>query len=595
MKTLMSGNEAIARGAWESGVTVASAYPGTPSTEILENMARWPEVNSEWSPNEKVALEIGGGAAMAGARTLVSMKHVGVNVAADPLFTLSYVGVKGGLLIITADDPAMHSSQNEQDNRHYARAAKLPMLEPSDSAECLRFTKLAYELSEQNDCPVFLRTTTRVSHGQSLTETGERIASPIEVKLDKDPPKWVMLPAFARGRHPLVEARMKKLEAFAETFPENRIEPGDPKLGIITSGVAYQYAKEAFPHASYLKIGMMWPLPKELIRKFAATVDKLYVVEELDPFIEDFVKALGIKVIGKEVFPILGEFSPAIVKKGILGAEAGKVPVVPDPAVPMRPPVMCPGCPHRGLFTALARHKTFNCGDIGCYTLAAPPPLSALDTCLCMGAGIGQSFGAEKAYGDSGQGKITAVIGDSTFFHSGITPLLDMAYNGSKGTVVILDNRTTAMTGRQGNPGAGYNACGIECSSIDLEALVRGLGVKRVRTVEPYELDATEQAVGEELAAEELSVIISRGPCMLIPGAKAVIKPALKTDPAKCTGCKLCFKVACPALAWVAEEGEYQTADGKTKKRKGYVTIDPLLCTGCQVCAQVCSFDAITK
>ncbi|HUT53864.1 MAG TPA: indolepyruvate ferredoxin oxidoreductase subunit alpha [bacterium] len=592
MKDLYSGNEAIARGAWEAGCKVASAYPGTPSTEIIENIIRYPEINAEWSPNEKVALEVGAGAAMAGARALVAMKHVGVNVAADPLFTLSYTGVKGGLVVVTADDPAMHSSQNEQDSRHYARAAKLPMLEPADSRECLEFVKLAFAMSEEHDCPVMLRTTTRISHGLSLVSPGERAAGPVEIKVEKNPGKWVMLPAFARGRHPLVEDRMKKLIEVSEKFPGNRIEPGDKKIGIITSGVAYQYAREAFPDASFLKLGMVWPLPEKMIREFAGMVEKLFVVEELDPFLEMNVLALGIAVTGKAVFPILGELSPALVRAGVTG-EPRPPAYPPDPSLPPRPPILCPGCPHRGLFTALARLKAFVCGDIGCYTLAAPPPLSALDTCLCMGAGIGQSFGMEKALGDQAQGKVCAVIGDSTFFHSGITPLMDMVFNRSKGTVIILDNRTTAMTGRQGNPGAGYDACNEVCRAVDLEDLARGLGVGRVRTVQPYDLDATEQALCEEMNAGELSVVIAKGPCMLIPAAKEVKKPPLQADAAKCTGCKICFKVACPAIYWVAGEGTYLTRDGKTKKRKGYVTIDPLFCTGCGVCAQVCEFDAI--
>jgi indolepyruvate ferredoxin oxidoreductase, alpha subunit len=592
VKQLMSGNEAIARGAWEAGCRVGSAYPGTPSTEILQFLSQYPEVNTEWSPNEKVALEVGAGAAMAGARALVAMKHVGVNVASDPLFTLSYTGIRGGLTVISADDPQMHSSQNEQDNRHYARAAKLPMLEPSDSEEARRMVKLAFALSEEYDCPVMLRTTTRISHGESLTETEPRQESPIEIKLEKNPAKWVMLPAYARGRHPLVEARMKKLAELAETFSENKIETGDPSLGIISSGAAYQYAREAFPNASFLKLGLAWPLPSELFRKFAKTVDKLYVVEELDPFIEDWVRGLGIAVTGKAVLPMIGEFTPAIVKKGIRGDLSQLPEVRLDPNLPPRPPILCAGCPHRGVFTVLRKLKVFVCGDIGCYTLAAPAPLSALDTCLCMGAGIGQSFGMEKALGEGGHRQVVSVIGDSTFFHSGVTPLMDLAYNQSRGLVIILDNRTTAMTGRQGNPGSGYNLREEPTPMVDVAKLAEAFGIKRVKVIDPYNLEQTEAVLREELAAEELSLVIARGPCMLIPAAKAVKKPALTVNLEHCTGCKTCLKVACPAISFVIEEGSYTTKDGKTKQRKGHSEIDPLSCTGCAVCEQVCPFES---
>ncbi len=595
MKKLLSGNEAIARGAWEAGVKVASAYPGTPSTEILQFMSAYDEVNSEWSPNEKVALEVGAGASMAGARTLVAMKHVGVNVAADPLFTLSYVGVKGGLVIITADDPQMHSSQNEQDNRHYARSAKIPMLEPSDSDEALRFVKMGFDMSEEYDCPVFVRSTTRVSHGQTMAEVGGRAEGKIKIGIEKDPPKWVMLPAFARMRHPLVEERMARLAELAETFPENKIEPGDKSIGIVASGVAYQYAREAFPKASFLKLGMSWPLPKELFRKFASMVDKVYVVEELDPFFENWMRALGLEVVGKEAFPLVGELTPGLVKKGVLGDAAGGTARKPEPDLPMRPPIMCPGCPHRGLFTALKKLNVFVCGDIGCYTLAAPPPLSSLDSCLCMGAGIGQSFGAQKALGMDGRTKVVSVIGDSTFFHSGVTPLMDMAYNHGDGLVIILDNRITAMTGRQQNPGSGADLCGEASCMVDLPKLAEGLGIKRVKIVEPYDVDATKNTLKEELEAPELSLVISRSPCMLIPESKSVKKPALKVDDEKCSGCKSCLNVACPAISFITEEGEYTSSKGERKKRKGRVTIDELMCTGCGVCAQVCPQGAIIE
>jgi len=592
VKQLMSGNEAMARGAWEAGCRVGAAYPGTPSTEILQFLSEYPEVNPEWSPNEKVALEVAAGAALTGARALAAMKHVGLNVAADPLFTLSYTGVRGGLVVIIADDPQMHSSQNEQDSRHYARAAKLPMLEPSDSEEARRFVKLAFALSEEYDCPVLVRSTTRISHGESLVEMEDRQESLLEIKLEKNPVKWVMLPAYARARHPLVEARMEKLQRLAETFPENRIEPGERSLGIIASGAAYQYAREAFPEASYLKLGMMWPLPAALFRRFAGQVDKLYVVEELDPFLEDWARQLQIPVIGKAVFPIVGELSPALVRKGILGESPPRPTFKADSSLPPRPPILCAGCPYRGLFAVLRRLKVWVCGDIGCYTLAASAPLSALDTCLCMGAGVGQSFGMEKALGRGGERRVVSVIGDSTFFHSGVTPLMDMAYNGSRGTVIILDNRTTAMTGRQGHPGSGYNIRGKAAPAVDIAKLAEAFGIRRVRVVDPCNLVEMEAALREELAAEELSVVIARSPCLLIPEAREKIKPALRVNEELCAGCKTCLQLACPAISYVAEAGQYRTREGKIKKRKGYSQIDELLCTGCGVCRQECPLGA---
>ena len=585
-KLLLSGNEAIARGAWEAGCKVAAAYPGTPSTEILENMARYPEVNAEWSPNEKVALEVGSGASYAGARTLVSMKHVGLNVAADPLFTLSYTGIRGGLVVITCDDPELHSSQNEQDNRHYARAAKLPMLEPSDSQEAYEFTKLAFELSERYDCPVLVRPTTRVSHAMSLVEVGERKEGPVPLEIKKDPAKLVMLPGFARPRHPKIEARMKELEEYVETFPGNRIEIRDKKIGVIAAGISYLYTREALPDVSVLKLGMAWPMPKRLIRDFASKVKKVYVVEELDPFIEDYVRGLGIEVVGKEVLPLCGEFNPAMVRSAVLGGEAKAI--VFDPELPPRPPIMCPGCPHRGLFWVLKKEKVFVCGDIGCYTLAAQKPLEALDTCLCMGAGIGQAFGIEKALGEAGRGKVVAVIGDSTFAHSGITPLADIAYNAGKVPVIILDNSTTAMTGRQGNPMSGKTVRGENTVSIDIENLVRGLGVKNIWIVNPYNLEETRDAVKKALQSEASSVIVCRSPCVLMPEFKKVKKPPMKVDKNLCDACRTCLMVACPAVTWVAEE---RMVGGK--KRKGYALIDELMCTGCGVCASVCEKEAI--
>lgn len=583
---LLSGNEAIARAAWEAGCKVATAYPGTPSTEILENMAAYPEVNAEWSPNEKVALEVGAGASYAGARTLVSMKHVGLNVAADPLFTLSYTGVKGGLVIISCDDPELHSSQNEQDNRHYARASKLPMIEPSDSSEAYRFTKLAFELSEKFDCPVLVRPTTRISHAMGLVEVGQRKEGPLPIELKKDPAKLVMLPGYARPRHPKIEARMRELEEFAETFEENRIEMGDADIGIITAGISYLYVKEALPDASIIKLGMAWPMPKKMIRDFASRVKKLYVVEELDPFIEDFVKSLGIEVTGKAVIPICGELNPAVVRAAILGGSAKKIAF--DSELPPRPPIMCPGCPHRGLFWVLKKEKVFVCGDIGCYTLAAQKPLEALDTCLCMGAGIGQAFGIEKALGDEGRGKVVAVIGDSTFAHSGITSLMDIAFNRGRVPVIILDNRTTAMTGRQGNPISGLSACGENTNCVDIEALAKSLGIKNVAVVNPYDIDQTQKAVAKSLGAETASVIITRSPCVLLPEFKNVRKDPMKVDADKCDACKTCLMVACPAVMWVSGDSEVNG-----KKRKGFAEIDELTCTGCGVCAAVCKTGAI--
>ncbi len=585
MKKLLSGNEAIARGAWEAGCEVACAYPGTPSTEILESISQYPEIKAEWSTNEKVALEVACGASYAGARALASMKHVGLNVSADPLFTLSYTGIKGGLVVVTCDDPNLYSSQNEQDNRHYARSAKLPMLEPSDSDEARRFTKIAFELSEKFDCPVLLRSTTRISHGEGLVELEERKPTQIEKKLDRDPAKYVMLPGYARPRHPIVEERMKKLKEFAETFAENRIEKGDPEIGIITSGVAYQYAREACPDASFLKLGMVWPLPERLIKKFAQSVKKLYVVEELDPFLEDNLRAMGLNPIGKEVFPICGELSPELVKKGIFGKDAVKE-IKFDTSLPQRPPNLCPGCPHRGVFYVLKKLKAFVCGDIGCYTLAAQPPLKSLHTCLCMGAGVGQSFGMEKVLGKSE--KICAVIGDSTFYHSGITPLIDIVYNQGASTIIVLDNLTTAMTGRQGHPGSGLNIYGKPAPRVDLEKLGEAIGIKRVRTINPYALDEVEKILSEELEANEPSLVIARSPCVLIPEFKKVKKPPLKVDTDKCNGCRVCLQLACPAISWEKETEP-------DKKRKGYAKIDPLFCTGCEVCAQVCKQKAIVR
>jgi indolepyruvate ferredoxin oxidoreductase alpha subunit len=588
-RRLLSGNEAIARGAFESGVRFAAAYPGTPSTEILESLSQYPGMHVEWSVNEKVALETGMGASIGGARALIAMKHVGVNVAADPLFTLSYTGVRGGLVLVTADDPEMHSSQNEQDNRHYARAAKVPMLEPSDSQEAKDFTKMALSISEQFDTPVMLRTTTRISHSKSVVTFEEPVVPPIQMEILKDPAKWVMLPGYARKRHPIVEKRIKELQGFSETFPGNRIEWGDRKVGIITSGVAYQYAKEAMPEASVLKLGMVHPLPQGMIRTFASGVEKLYVIEELDPFIEEQVRALGFKVIGKEAFPICGELNPRLVLQGLKGTPLPHASESPA-ALPARPPILCPGCPHRGIFSILGKLKLFVTGDIGCYTLGALPPLNALDTCVCMGAAIGHALGLDRALGEAVHGKVVAVIGDSTFLHSGIPSLLNAVYNKGEIIVIILDNRTTAMTGRQEHPGSGFTLRGEETFQVDLVKLSKALGVKHVQVMDPYRLAATERVIQRALERKETSVLISRAPCVLSRRERVLSGKPWIIDENQCTGCRTCLRLGCPAISWIREE-----PDGQEKKRKGKASIDPFLCNGCSLCAQVCKFHAISE
>jgi indolepyruvate ferredoxin oxidoreductase alpha subunit len=588
-RLLLSGNEAIARGAYESGVKVAAAYPGTPSTEILESLREYKGLHAEWAPNEKVALETGMGAAFGGARALVVMKHVGVNVAADPLFTLSYTGLRGGLVLVTADDPEMHSSQNEQDNRHYARFAKVPMLEPSDSQEAKDFTALAFELSEKFDTPVMLRTTTRVSHSKSIVSLKEPGVPPVQPKLTKEPMKFVMLPANARKRHPIVEKRMEELARFAETFPENRVEAGDHRIGIITSGISYEYAKEIMPQASYLKLGMVYPLPAEMIRSFASRVERLFVVEELDPFIEDQVRALGIEVSGKDLFPLCGELTPGMVEKGLNGLSPA--PEETYKSLPGRPPIMCPGCPHRGIFSILSKLKLFVTGDIGCYTLGFLPPLSAIDTCVCMGASIGHAMGLDKALGEEALGKVVAVIGDSTFLHSGITGLLNVVYNKGKVTVIILDNRTTAMTGRQDHPGTGFTLQGEETFQVDLAKLAKGLGVKHVKVVNPYDLAATERVIKREVRRPEPSVIIARGPCVLSRREKTGLEKPFSVEADLCLGCRACLRLGCPAVKWIKEDG----VGPQGKKRKGRAAIESFLCNGCTLCAQVCKCGAIKE
>ena len=574
MKQLMLGNAAVARGLYEAGCCVVSSYPGTPSTEITEEAAKFDDIYCEWAPNEKVAMETAFGASLAGRRSFCGMKHVGLNVAADPLFTVSYTGVNAGMIIVVADDAGMHSSQNEQDSRHYAKASKIPMLEPSDSAEALSFTKLAYELSEEFDTPVIIKMCTRVAHSQSLVETSHRVEPPMK-PYEKNIGKYVMMPGNAIRRHPVVEERTRKLAQYAETSPLNRLEEGsDRALGIITSSTSYQYVKEVFgDRYPVLKLGMVWPLPKQKILDFAASVDKVAVVEELDPFLEDFCREIGLDVLGKDVLPMEGEFSQNLVAAKLGGTvHTGKAL---EDAIPARPPVMCAGCPHRGLFYTLNKNKCTVMGDIGCYTLGAVAPLAAMDMTLCMGGSISGLHGFNKARGAESEHKTVAVIGDSTFMHSGMTGLANIAYNQSNSTVIILDNSITGMTGHQQNPTTGYNLKGDPCTKIDLESFCRAVGIKRVRVVDPYDLAACDAAVQEELAAKEPSVIISRRPCALL---KYVKHPGpITADADKCVGCKSCMKIGCPAISVVDKK----------------VVIDNTLCTGCGVCQQLCKFDAL--
>ena len=574
MKQLLLGNEAVARGLWEAGCTFVSSYPGTPSTEITEAAAKYPEIYAEWAPNEKVAMEAAFGASLAGRRSFCGMKHVGLNVAADPLFTISYTGVNGGMIIGVADDAGMHSSQNEQDSRHYAKAAKLPMLEPSDSGEALEFTKLAYEMSEQFDTPVIMKMCTRISHSQSVVELGEREEA-AQKPYKKDPAKYIMMPGNAKRRHPIVEERLAKIADWAEHASVNRIEAGrDYKLGIITSSTSYQYVKEACGDTyPVLKLGMVWPLPEKKILAFAKTVSLLVVVEELDGFIEDRCRDLGLAMAGKANFPLLDELSQNIIAEQLTHEKRSGIRL--DENIPPRPPVMCAGCPHRGLFYTLKKNKLTVLGDIGCYTLGAVAPLGAMDTTICMGASISGLHGFNKANGGESEGRSVAVIGDSTFMHSGVTGLINTACNESNSTVIILDNSITGMTGHQQNPTTGFNLKGDPCTRIDLESLCRSIGINRVRVVDPYDLAACDQAVKEELAAQEPSVIISRRPCALL---KYVKHPGpIASDPDKCVGCKSCMRIGCPAIS---------IAGGKA-------VIDSTLCTGCGVCTQLCKFDAL--
>ena len=576
MKKLMLGNEAVARGAYEAGVTVVASYPGTPSTEITENIVKYDEIYAEWAPNEKVAAEVAIGASMGGARSMSCMKHVGMNVMADPMFTVSYIGVNGGLVFCVADDPGMHSSQNEQDSRHYAKASKIVMLEPADSAECKDYTKLAYELSEKFDTPVILRLSTRVSHSQSLVETCER--EEVELKpYEKNIAKNVMMPGNAIKRHVVVEDRIKALTEYAETADINSVEYNSDKIGVITNGISYMYAKEALgDKVSYLKLGMVYPLPVELIKNFAAKHEKVYVVEELDPFIEEHCRGLGIEVIGKEKFTLLGEYSPALIKKVIFDEDKAEFAAL-EEAIPVRPPVLCPGCPHRGTFYVLKKLGLVVSGDIGCYTLGAVAPLASVDTTVCMGASVSGALGMAKARGAEFNKKLVSVIGDSTFIHSGITGLIDIVYNKGANTVIILDNSITGMTGHQNNPTTGYTIRGEETKQVNLLALAKAVGVERVVVADPFDIKKFEEVVKAEVEADEPSVIIAQRPCALLKSVKYTGHCEINQD--KCKKCKLCMKLGCPAIS----------------EKNGAVEIDMTQCNGCGLCLNVCPFGAIEK
>lgn len=573
MRKLMLGNEAFARGLYEAGCKIASSYPGTPSTEITEEVAKYDEVYAEWAPNEKVAMEVALGASIAGARSFCAMKHVGLNVAADPLYTAGYTGVNAGMVIAVADDPGMHSSQNEQDSRHHAIASKVMMLEPSDSGECKDFAKAAFELSEQFDTPVIVRLSTRVSHSQSAVETLEREEKEL-IPYKKNPQKFVMMPGNAIRRHPQVEERMKKIAQYAETSPLNKLEINDTKIGVITSGAAYQYAKEALgTKASYLKLGIVNPLPEKIIKDFAAKCETVYVIEELDDVLETHCKKIGLDVHGKDTFSLMGEISQAIVREKILGEKAEETEFPEN--VPVRPPVMCAGCPHRGLFYCLSKLGVMVSGDIGCYTLGATAPLCAMDSTICMGASISGLHGFNKARGADAEKSSVAVIGDSTFMHSGMTGLVNIAYNATNSTVIILDNSITGMTGHQQNPTTGKNLKGDPAAAVNLEELCRAIGIKSVRVVDPYHMAETEAVIREELAKEEPSVIISRRPCALLKYVKH--NPPLKVNADKCVGCKQCLKIGCPAISI----------------HNGKCVIDHTQCVGCGICKEMCRLNAI--
>ena len=570
----MTGDEAVARGAWEAGVKVAAAYPGTPSTEILENIALYDEIYAEWSPNEKVALEVAGNAAIAGVRAIASMKHVGLNVAADPFMTLAYTGIGRGLVIACADDPGMHSSQNEQDNRYYAKFAKIPMLEPSNSQEALDMTKEAFKISEEYDTPVLLILTTRVCHGKNPVTMGDRE----EVKTKefvRNTAKYVMVPGHARKRHVIVEDRLGKLKELTETSAFNRTVKGKGEIGIISSGVASQYAMEVMPDADFLLLGMTFPLPEKLIRKFAESVRKLYVIEELEPYMEEQINALGITVIGKDVFPRCGELNPELIRKGLTGKEISPTRIPADVAIPMRPPVLCPGCPHRGFFHIVNKNKLFVTGDIGCYTLSVLPPLTSMDTCICMGASISGAIGFSKAFEDQPGKRVVAVLGDSTFMHSGLTGLMDTVYNKANVITCILDNRTTAMTGHQEHPGTGFTVKGEPTHSVDIAAVARALGVEHVYEVDPYNLDETNKAVKACLDVNAPSVIVAKRACALKCKNQDFALSVI--NQAECKKCGACLKIGCPAII----------------KKGDVIMIDKGMCYGCGICRQVCPFEAI--
>ncbi|WP_066506714.1 indolepyruvate ferredoxin oxidoreductase subunit alpha [Abyssisolibacter fermentans] len=587
MKKLLTGNEAVARGAYEAGVTLASAYPGTPSTEILENIANYKEIYSEWTPNEKVALEVALGGAIAGARSIAAMKHVGVNVAADPLFTVAYTGVNGGLVLVSADDPGMHSSQNEQDNRYYAKSAKFPMLEPSNSEEAKDFTKLAYEISEEYDVPVLLRLTTRICHSKGLVAFEDR--KEVEMKkYEKNIKKYVASPANGRVMHVELEKKLKRLEEYSNKISINKAEYNDTKIGVITSGVAYEYSKEVFgDDVSFLKLGFTFPVPKDLIKEFASKVDKLYVIEELEPYLESEIKAMKIDVIGKDIIPITGELNPDIIAEAVFGQKRASVEKNEEKII-ARPPTMCAGCPHRGFFYELSKRKDLIVtGDIGCYTLGSAPPLNAIETCICMGASISSAHGIAKAYKQNNrQQKVFSVIGDSTFFHSGMTGLLDIVYNKGNVTTVILDNRITGMTGHQENPGTGYTLMGEQTEAVDLGKLVNAIGIKHVDIINPLDLEQCKNAIDKAMKINEPSVIITKWPCALKKYTNAekeeyeLDRQKCVVDSEVCKKCKMCLKVGCPAISFNEETG---------------AVIDQAMCVGCDVCSQVCPFDAIKK
>ena len=592
-RELLSGNEAVARGAYAAGVRVACAYPGTPSTEILEELSRFPGVYCEWSPNEKVALEVGIGACLGGARTLVAMKHVGLNVAADPWMTLPYIGVNAGLVLVVADDPGMHSSQNEQDSRYYARMAGVPLLEPSDSMEAYRMVGAAFEISERYDTPVLLRLETRVSHSRTVVEYEDERRE-VDLPYEKDAVKRVMIPGHARLRHPVLLRRLEELAREAETSPFNRVEMRSDRVGIVTSGVCYQYVREAFPEASVLKLGFAYPLPERMARDFASHFRRLYVVEELEPFLEEALKALGLDVMGKARIPRAGELDPDLVGSSLAeimemdtglrdgGWSRPEATRTPRPTtLPSRPPVMCPGCPHRGLFYVLSRLKLVVSSDIGCYTLSVLPPVSGIDCQVCMGAGVGMALGLERAFASSEvnasyRGKVVGALGDSTFIHGGITGLIDMVYNRTPCTIIILDNRTTAMTGFQDHPGTGKTLMGEKTHALDLEALCRAVGVESVRVVDPWDLEGTEKALREEVGSDRTSVIISRRPCTLMQRSP---HPVYRVDEEECTGCRRCLRLGCPALVVRGEKA----------------WVDEGLCAGCSMCAQLCRPGALRE